>query len=216
MIVAGALLGAAWGAIPGVLRAFLHTNEIITSLMLNYVAGAGDHLPDLRQPVLLARRLRNGSALPAGEAAARIGNVADDRNRPRRRPVRVRRRDRRRGGGLGALLAHAVRVRGAGDRRLTPSRALRRDADASQDRRDHVPLGRDRRDRWREPERRLPSRPRPTRPAAGELRLRGDRRRRARALQPVRGRARRLPPRRAPERRLRAAGRRLPVRASSA
>jgi ABC-type uncharacterized transport system permease subunit len=39
MIVAGAALGALWGAIPGVLRAFLHTNEIITSLMLNYVAG---------------------------------------------------------------------------------------------------------------------------------------------------------------------------------
>ena len=38
MIVAGAACGAAWGAIPGVLRAFAHTNEIITSLMLNYVA----------------------------------------------------------------------------------------------------------------------------------------------------------------------------------
>ena len=38
MIIAGAALGAAWGAIPGLLRAFLNTNEIITSLMLNYVA----------------------------------------------------------------------------------------------------------------------------------------------------------------------------------
>jgi len=38
MIAAGALLGAAWGAIPGLLRAFLRTNEIITSLMLNYIA----------------------------------------------------------------------------------------------------------------------------------------------------------------------------------
>ena len=38
LVVGGAALGAAWGAIPGVLRAFLHTNEIITSLMLNYVA----------------------------------------------------------------------------------------------------------------------------------------------------------------------------------
>ena len=38
MIVGGAVLGAAWGAIPGLLRAFLRTNEIITSLMLNYVA----------------------------------------------------------------------------------------------------------------------------------------------------------------------------------
>jgi general nucleoside transport system permease protein len=39
MCVAGAACGAAWALIPGVLRAFLHTNEIITSLMLNYVAG---------------------------------------------------------------------------------------------------------------------------------------------------------------------------------
>jgi simple sugar transport system permease protein len=39
MIVAGILAGAAWAAIPGILRAFFKTNEIITSLMLNYVAG---------------------------------------------------------------------------------------------------------------------------------------------------------------------------------
>jgi general nucleoside transport system permease protein len=39
MVLAGALAGAAWAAIPAVLRAFARTNEIITSLMLNYVAG---------------------------------------------------------------------------------------------------------------------------------------------------------------------------------
>ena len=38
MCVAAAVLGALWALIPGVLRAFAHTNEIITSLMLNYVA----------------------------------------------------------------------------------------------------------------------------------------------------------------------------------
>jgi simple sugar transport system permease protein len=38
MMIAGALAGAAWGFIPGVLRARLGVNEIITSLMLNYVA----------------------------------------------------------------------------------------------------------------------------------------------------------------------------------
>ena len=38
MVVAGAALGAAWGPIPGLLRAFFNTSEIITSLMLNYVA----------------------------------------------------------------------------------------------------------------------------------------------------------------------------------
>jgi ABC-type uncharacterized transport system permease subunit len=39
MVVAGALFGAVWALIPALLRAFLSTNEIITSLMLNYVAG---------------------------------------------------------------------------------------------------------------------------------------------------------------------------------
>lgn len=38
MVVAGAAGGAALAAIPALLRAFLSTNEIITSLMLNYVA----------------------------------------------------------------------------------------------------------------------------------------------------------------------------------
>jgi simple sugar transport system permease protein len=38
MVAAGALGGALWGAVPGLLRAFGSTNEIITSLMLNYVA----------------------------------------------------------------------------------------------------------------------------------------------------------------------------------
>lgn len=38
MIVGGGLAGAAWAAIAGALRAWLNTNEIITTLMLNYVA----------------------------------------------------------------------------------------------------------------------------------------------------------------------------------
>jgi simple sugar transport system permease protein len=38
MIAAGAAGGAAFALIPGVLRAFFSTSEIITSLMLNYVA----------------------------------------------------------------------------------------------------------------------------------------------------------------------------------
>jgi simple sugar transport system permease protein len=39
MIAAGVAAGAAFALIPAFLRAFLSTNEIITSLMLNYVAG---------------------------------------------------------------------------------------------------------------------------------------------------------------------------------
>jgi simple sugar transport system permease protein len=39
MSIAGAIAGGLWAAIPGALKAFARTNEIITSLMLNYVAG---------------------------------------------------------------------------------------------------------------------------------------------------------------------------------
>jgi general nucleoside transport system permease protein len=38
MIVAGMLAGAVWGLVPGLLKARLGVNEIITTLMLNYVA----------------------------------------------------------------------------------------------------------------------------------------------------------------------------------
>jgi ABC-type uncharacterized transport system permease subunit len=39
MCVCGAAAGSLWALIPGVLKAFGRTNEIITSLMLNYAAG---------------------------------------------------------------------------------------------------------------------------------------------------------------------------------
>lgn len=39
MVLAGCAGGAVWALIPGLLRAFFATNEIIVSLMLNYVAG---------------------------------------------------------------------------------------------------------------------------------------------------------------------------------
>lgn len=38
MLAAGILAASLWAAIPGLLRAYLNTNEILTSLMLNYVA----------------------------------------------------------------------------------------------------------------------------------------------------------------------------------
>jgi simple sugar transport system permease protein len=41
MIVAGVAAGMVWAAIPGLARAYLHANEILTSLMLNYVAALG-------------------------------------------------------------------------------------------------------------------------------------------------------------------------------
>lgn len=39
MVVAGCAGGMAWALIPGILRAYFRTNEILTSLLLNYVAG---------------------------------------------------------------------------------------------------------------------------------------------------------------------------------
>ena len=39
MVVAGCVGGMVWALIPGILRAFFKTNEILTSLLLNYVAG---------------------------------------------------------------------------------------------------------------------------------------------------------------------------------
>ncbi len=38
MVVAGILMGAIWGFIPGFLKARLQVNEIITTLMMNYIA----------------------------------------------------------------------------------------------------------------------------------------------------------------------------------
>jgi simple sugar transport system permease protein len=38
MAIGGALFGAIWGFIPGILKARLRVNEIITTLMLNYIA----------------------------------------------------------------------------------------------------------------------------------------------------------------------------------
>ncbi len=38
MILAGILAGALWGLIPAMLKAYLRVNEIITTLMLNYIA----------------------------------------------------------------------------------------------------------------------------------------------------------------------------------
>jgi simple sugar transport system permease protein len=38
MVLAGMLAGALWGLIPAMLKAYLRVNEIITTLMLNYIA----------------------------------------------------------------------------------------------------------------------------------------------------------------------------------
>jgi general nucleoside transport system permease protein len=39
-VAAGALLGAAWGFIPGALKAWTGAHEVVTTIMLNFIAGA--------------------------------------------------------------------------------------------------------------------------------------------------------------------------------
>ncbi|HTW06688.1 MAG TPA: hypothetical protein VME46_04210, partial [Acidimicrobiales bacterium] len=39
MVIGGCVGGIGWALVPGILRAFFKTNEILTSLLLNYVAG---------------------------------------------------------------------------------------------------------------------------------------------------------------------------------
>ena len=88
--------GAAWALIPGILRAFFSTNEIITSLMLNYVAGlvltylifdSQSYWRDTTSPRAAVFPL--GKRLPDAASWPTLGSQ-------RRRPVRVRGRDRSR------------------------------------------------------------------------------------------------------------------------
>ena len=89
MIVGGAALGAAWGAIPGLLRAFLRTNEIITSLMLNYVAALVLNYLIFDSLSYWRDTSPTGARLPAGQGARRRGDVAGDDDRLGRDPVRL-------------------------------------------------------------------------------------------------------------------------------
>src|SRR5439155_19584830 len=81
MCVGGGLLGALWGLIPGVLRAFARTNEIITSLMLNYVAGylltylifdSSSYWRDIS--TLQARAFPQGKAMPSASEWPTFGS----------------------------------------------------------------------------------------------------------------------------------------------
>jgi simple sugar transport system permease protein len=81
MCAAAALLGALWALIPGVLRAFANTNEIITSLMLNYVAGylltylifdSASYWRDIS--TLQARAFPQGKPMPSGAEWATFGS----------------------------------------------------------------------------------------------------------------------------------------------
>ena len=152
MIAAGAAGGALLAAIPGVLRAFFSTNEIITSLMLNYVVGLVlEYLIFDSHSYLRDTSGFEASVFPQGKTLPGRGDLVeldDSRGCP---AARLRARNRSCRSRLGALLAYAVRIRGSGDRRLATCRPICGNAHAPQDRGGHVPLGRDRRSRRREP-----------------------------------------------------------------
>jgi ABC-type uncharacterized transport system permease subunit len=84
MVAAGVAAGSLWAAIPGALRAYFNTNEILTTLMLNYVAAnvmyylifdSTSYWRDLTSPS--ARVFPQGKFLPdaASWPPLRIGGV---------------------------------------------------------------------------------------------------------------------------------------------
>lgn len=62
-LTAGALGGAAWGFIPGILRARLHVSELLSTVMLNYIA-AQFYTFCLRGPMLDPAEITMGSGTP--------------------------------------------------------------------------------------------------------------------------------------------------------
>ena len=119
MCVCGAAGGALWALIAGVLKAFARTNEIITTLMLNYVAGLlltylifDSASPWRDVSTIQTRSFPQSIALkPSQFWPTAIAGQA-------RRPLRVPARDRDRRRAVRPLPADAVRVRDERDRRL--------------------------------------------------------------------------------------------------
>ena len=119
MCVCGAAGGALWALISGALKAFARTSEILTSLMLNYVAGLLLTYLIFDSAVSLAGRVDDPDPdVPAVDRAEAEPVLADGVAGQARRPLRVpaRGRDRRRA--VRALPADALRVRDERDRRL--------------------------------------------------------------------------------------------------
>ena len=150
MIVAGAAGGAALALVPAILRAFFSTNEIITSLMLNYVGALViNYLIFDSQSYWRDTSSATAKVFPQGK------NLPDSASWPvahvgfARAAVRAPARSRRRGGDLGPLHAHALRLRGAGDRRLAACSDVCGHADAAEDPRRDGALRCGCRYRWR-------------------------------------------------------------------
>jgi ABC-type uncharacterized transport system permease subunit len=84
MLAGGLLAGVLWASIPGFLRAYFNTNEILTTLMLNYVAAnvmyylifdSTSYWRDLTSPS--ARVFPQGKSLPAAASwpALQVGSL---------------------------------------------------------------------------------------------------------------------------------------------
>lgn len=72
-LVGGALAGALWGGIPGMLKAYLNVNEILSTIMMNSIAiQVGFFL--LRGPMIDPAELEAGTNIPH---SARIPKVVD-------------------------------------------------------------------------------------------------------------------------------------------
>ena len=67
------LLGAIWGAIPGILKAYFNVNEVITCIMLNYIALFWVNMT-VKGSKLLFNNLRNESAdIPKAATIPKLG-----------------------------------------------------------------------------------------------------------------------------------------------
>lgn len=93
-LLLGCLAGALWGAIPGVLKAYLNVNEILTTIMMNAIAVQGMNYL-LSGPLMDPMQIEQGSFIPQ---TARFPLAAD---LPRLAPTRLH---------LGVLLALIIAV----------------------------------------------------------------------------------------------------------
>ena len=93
-LLGGALAGAAWGAIAGLLKAFLNVNEILSTIMLNYIAVNGLNFL-LRGPLMDPKQVEMQSFIPQTARLSRLSDL------PRLVPTRLH---------LGAALAVVLAV----------------------------------------------------------------------------------------------------------
>jgi len=95
-LTVGLLAGAIWGGIPGVLKAYLNVNEILSTIMMNMIAVQGMNFL-LRGPMMDPVQVKTGSFIPQ---TARFSTAAD---LPRLVPTRLHA-----GAGLAVILAILV------------------------------------------------------------------------------------------------------------